>query len=28
MSAEAFGKYVREESARYARLLPAIGMTK
>jgi len=28
MSAEAFGKYVRDESARYARLLPSIGMTK
>jgi len=28
MNAEAFGKYVRDESARYARLLPSIGMTK
>ena len=28
MNAEAFGKYVREESARYGRLLPAIGMTR
>ena len=28
MGAQAFGAYVRSESERYARLLPAIGMTK
>jgi len=28
MGAETFGAYVRSESERYARLLPAIGMTK
>jgi tripartite-type tricarboxylate transporter receptor subunit TctC len=27
MSAEAFGRYVREESARYAKLVPEIGLT-